>query len=424
MARGSSSTPERNLAPSSGPAVRRSGLVDSTRRALAVSNARMRVEPVSFPLPVDRRVLDDLKARVRATRWPDQPRGVTWELGADLATVRRLADRWADEFDWAAEAAAIDAELPGYRARIGDLDVHFARVPVPDPAPNALPLMLLHGWPSSFVEMRGLVARLVRPRADGEPSPVSELIVPSLPGHGFSSIPPDLGFGADAGARVMVALAHDVLGHPQVVVHGGDRGAFVATSMGAQSPERIAGVHLTLPTGMVGEGEEQSDEERAWLSRTAAWSAEEGGYSAIQGTRPQTLAYAMHDSPVGQLAWIVEKFRAWSDCGGDVSACFTDDQLLTNATIYWITETMRSASHWYWEHRHEPPAAMRPVRVPVPTGVAAYPAEVMPVPRSAVARKYDLVHWTTMPRGGHFAPYEDPDGLAADIRTFVRLLTA
>jgi pimeloyl-ACP methyl ester carboxylesterase len=377
-----------------------------------------------FSLPVDAVVLDDLAARVRATRWPDQPRDVGWKLGADLGEVRRLAHYWVNGFDWAAQAAAIDGELPGQHVRIGDLDVHFARVPVPGAAPGALPLMLLHGWPSSFVEMRQLVARLVAMGAEsGDASPISELLVPSLPGHGFSSRPAGLGFGADACAAVLVELVRGVVGHRRVLVHGGDRGAFVATSMGLAAPDIVAGIHLTLPTGIPGTGDERTEEEDAWLTRTAAWSAEEGGYSAIQGTRPQSLAYAMHDSPVGQLAWIIEKFRAWSDCGGDLSSCFSDDQLLTNATIYWITETMRSASHWYWEHRHDPPAAVRQVRIEVPTGVAAYPAEVMPVPRSAVARKYDLVHWTTMPRGGHFAPYEDPNGLAEDLRTFAALLT-
>ena len=191
--------------------------------------------------------------------------------------------------------------------------------------------------------------------------------------------------------------------------------------MGALAPPALAGIHLTLPGGIPGEGSTRTVEEDAWLSDTAAWSAEEGGYSAIQGTKPQSLAYGMHDSPVATLAWLVEKHRAWID-GDDLFSVFTAEQLLTNASIYWFTGTFRSASHWYWEHRTNPPAAMRPVRIDVPTAVIRYPREVMRAPRSAVARKYDLVRWTERPAGGHFPAYEDTDALAADLHEFASTL--
>ncbi len=368
-----------------------------------------------YPIHVDAAVLDDLRRRIRDTRWPDQLADTTWEHGADLPYVRDLATNWADTFDWSAIEAALNVEMPSHRCAIGDLDVHFTRsVPDVDPSERGLPLVLLHGWPSSFVEMRGLVARLVR---SGH-----EVIVPSLPGHGFSSIPRHVGFGADEGAVVVAELMTDVLGHDRYVAHGGDRGSFVATSLGLAAPAHVAGIHLTLPGGIPGDGAERTAEENEWLTTTAAWSVEEGGYSAIQGTRPQSLAYAMHDSPVGMLAWIVEKHRAWSDCGGDVERCITRDQLLTNATIYWVTGTFRAASHWYWEHRVNPPAAVRPVHIDVPTAVMRYPKEVMRTPRSAVARKYRLVRWTDRPSGGHFPAYEDPDNLAADLLEFASQL--
>lgn len=362
------------------------------------------IEP--FEIVVGDDALADLHTRLRATRWPDQLDDTTWEHGADLATVRRLARTWA-ELDWRAVESALNAEMPGVLVTLGEHRVHVARVAARGAA-TGLPLVLLHGWPSSFVEMRDLSARLAALGHD--------VYVPSLPGHGFSSIPRRTGFGADACGALFVELLR-ALGVERYVVHGGDRGAFVATSMGALAPHGLAGIHLTLPGGIPGEGAERTPEEDAWLADTAAWSAEEGGYSAIQGTKPQSLAYGMHDSPVATLAWLVEKHRAWID-GDDLDAVFTPEQLLTNAAIYWFTGTFRAASHWYWEHRTNPPAAMRPVRIPVPTAVIRYPAEVMRVPPSAVARKYDLVRWTDRPVGGHFPAYEDPEHLAADVHTF------
>jgi microsomal epoxide hydrolase len=375
-----------------------------------------------YEVRVDQGVLDDLVARIDRTAWPDQPSDVTWELGVDATFLRDLASYWAHGFDWRAQEARLNTVLPGLRARVGDLDVHVARL-APVGGTGRPPVVLLHGWPSSYCEMLDLAPALADPGAHGgDPADAVEVLVPSLPGHGFSSIPPTTGFGADECADVIRDLVVDVLGCDRFVAHGGDRGAFVATSLGHRHPDAVAGIHLTLPLGIPGAGDERTPEEDRWLADTAAWSVEEGGYSAIQGTRPQTLAYALHDSPVGQLAWIVEKFRAWSDCGGDVESRFSRDLLLTNVTIYWVTGTFRSASHWYWEHRVRPPAATRPVRIEVPTGVAAFPGEVMRTPRGAVARKYDLVHWTDMPTGGHFPALEETALLAADIRAFLRTL--
>ncbi len=382
----------------------------------------MRVEP--FAVEVDQAVLDDLVARIERTAWPDQPADVTWELGVDGRYLRDLAEHWAHGFDWRTQEARLNTTLPGLRARVGELDVHVARLPAVG-GRGRPPVVLLHGWPSSYCEMLELAPALADPGAHGgDPADAVEVLVPSLPGHGFSSIPTRTGFGADEAADVIRDLVVDGLGHERFVAHGGDRGAFVATSLGHRHPDAVAGIHLTLPLGIPGAGAERTPEEDRWLADTAAWAVEEGGYSAIQGTRPQTLAYALHDSPVGQLAWIVEKFRAWSDCGGDVESVFDRDLLLTNVTIYWVTGTFRSAAHWYWEHRVHPPAATRPVRIEVPTGVAAFPKEVMRTPRRAVARKYDLVHWTDMPIGGHFPALEEPARLAADIRTFLRALPA
>lgn len=366
--------------------------------------------PVSpFAIRIADEILEDLRRRILQTRWPDELPGMGWDLGVELAYARELADEWARSFDWRAQEARLNRELPGHRCRIDDLDIHFARVGEGHRKDRPA-LMLLHGWPSSFAEMAKIAPLL---------SDSFDVVVPSLPGHGFSSIPRAPGFGPDECAPILIRLMKEFLGHARFFVHGGDRGAFVAASMAHADPASIAGIHITLPTGLFAEGEQATEEERRFASDTARWMAEEGGYSAIQSTRPQTLAYAMHDSPVGLMAWILEKFRQWSDCGGDLESRFTRDELLTNVTIYWATGTLRSSAHWYWERRLRPPAASRAVRIEVPTGVAMFPKEVMRTPRSAVERKYDLRHWTTMASGGHFPALEEPEALAADIRKFV-----
>jgi pimeloyl-ACP methyl ester carboxylesterase len=286
-----------------------------------------------------------------------------------------------------------------------------------------MPLLLLHGWPGSFAEMVKVAPMLADPGAHGgDPADAFDVVVPSLPGHGFSDIVTRPGYGADECADDMHTLMTEVLGHDRYGCQGGDRGAFVSAGLADRHPDAVVGIHLNFPTGIPGDGDERTDDERRWLDDQAAWMATEGGYIAIQSTKPQTLAFGLNDSPVGLLAWIVEKWRAWSDCGGDVEACFTKDELLTNATLYWATQTIRSSMHYYLEHRRNPPAAMRPVRIEVPTGVAMFPAEVVRPPRSAVARKYDLRHWTDMPRGGHFAAMEQPDALVEDVRAFFRPL--
>ena len=358
--------------------------------------------------------LADLRWRLGHTRWPDQLEGTSWEHGAPLDVVRRLADAWID-LDVREAFAALDRDLPSWRVPVGEHRLHFARVERAGGIRPRQPVLLLHGWPSSYAEFRAVALDLARRG--------HEVVVPSLPGHGFSSIPTRVGLGADACAPLMVRLMVEVLGHDRFVVHGGDRGAFVGTSMAVAAPEHLAGLHISLPGGMAGEGDDRAEEETRWLTETAAWVVEEGGYSAVQSTRPQTLAYAMHDSPVGQLAWIVEKHRVWSDCDGDLSRVFTDEQLLLNVSIYWFTGTFRAASHWYWEHRVNPPSWVRPVTVDVPTGVIRYPRESTRAPRSAVERKHRrLVRWTEKSRGGHFPAYEDPAGLADDIAAFAASL--
>jgi microsomal epoxide hydrolase len=365
--------------------------------------------------------LADLHRRLDDVRWPDAL-GEPWQLGADLEYLQELTRYWRHEFDWRAQAIRLEQVLPSANAMVDGQRIHYARVSGQGPDP--LPLLLLHGWPGSYAEFVKLAPMLADPQTfGGDPADAFELIVPSLPGHGFSFIPPEVGFGADECAVVMRQLMVEVLGFDRYGAQGGDRGAFVCAALGLPpDDEALVGIHVNFPAGIAGEGSERTEAETRWLADTAAFMADGGGYIAIQGTRPQTLAFGLHDSPVGQLAWIVEKWREWSDCAGDVESVFTKDELLVNATIYWVTGTMRSSMHWYWEHAHRPPAAVRPVRIERPTGVARFPRDVMQVPRSAGERKYDLRRWTEFDRGGHFAAMEEPELLAEEIRAFFRPL--
>jgi pimeloyl-ACP methyl ester carboxylesterase len=375
--------------------------------------------PEPFPIAVADDVLDDLADRIRRTRWTDAIPGAGWEFGADVDYLRSLARYWADGFDWRAQERLFNERLPSYVAEVDGRRLHFAHLRGTGPRP--MPLVLLHGWPGSFAELYKVAPLLADPGAHGgDARDAFDVVVPSLPGHGFSEPVLAAGFGADECAEVVRALMVDVLGYPWFGAQGGDRGAFVATALGYLVRDHVRGIHLNLAGGIPAQPPEA--EEGAWLDDQARWLADEGGYIAIQSTRPLTIGLALNDSPVGLLAWIVEKWRAWSDCDGDLERCFTEDELLANVTLYWVTGTIRSSVHWYLEHRRRPPVFVRPERIEVPTGVATFPKEVMRTPRSAVARKYDLRHWTTMAKGGHFAAMEQPDALVEDIRTFFRPL--
>lgn len=377
----------------------------------------VRVRP--FRVPVDPAALADLRHRLEAAHWPDSLDAPgSWERGADLAAMQELSAYWREVFDWARQAAHLDAVLPSSLARVAGLELHFARLSGRGPRP--FPLLLMHGWPSSYAEMVELAPLLADPASCGaDPADAFDVVVPSLPGHGFSQRPGP-GFGADQCARVMRQLMTEVLGYRRFGAQGGDRGAFVCASLGLEHRDAVAGIHVNFPSGLP--ASPMTEEDTRWLADQQRFLADEGGYIAIQSTRPQTLAYGLHDSPLGMLAWIAEKWRAWSDCGGDLSSRFSADQILTHATLYWLTGTMRSSMHYYWEHRTRPPAAVRPVRIECPTGVAAFPREVVQVPRRAAERKYDLRRWTEMQSGGHFAPLEEPAALAHEIREFFRPL--
>lgn len=383
------------------------------------------VEPVpsdrkveAAPLSVSSALLEELRQRLSRVRWPEAL-SPGWELGTDPDYLRELVDYWREDFDWRARERALEEAMPSYRTRVGGLEVHFALRRGQGPKP--FPLLLLHGWPGSHFEFIKVAGPLADPLTHaGEGLDAFDLVIPSLPGHGLSEAPADPYFNADDAADLLHELMTGALGYSRFGAQGGDRGAFVAVSLAHRHPESVAGIHLNMATGIPAPPESRTAEEESWLEAQARWFQEEGGYSAIQSTRPQTLAYGLSDSPVGLAAWIVEKWKVWSDCGGEIERCFSKDDLLTNVMLYWATGTIHASTRWYAAHRRRPPAAMRPDRIEVPTAVADFPKEAVRVPRSAVERKYRLVQWTEMPRGGHFAAMEQPDALVADVRRFFR----
>jgi len=376
------------------------------------SDAKFREAPIAVP----EALLSDLRGRLTRIRWPEAL-GQGWELGTDPDYLRALMDYWSNGFDWRVREAQLEALLPSYRTRVAGLELHFALRP--GKGPNPFPLLLLHGWPGSHFEFSKVAGPLADPAAHGaDPLDAFDLVIPSLPGHGFSDAPADPYFNADDGALLMRELMVDVLGHSRFGAQGGDRGAIVAVSLAKQHPENVAGIHINMATGIAAPAESRNAEESRWLEDQARWFQEEAGYSAIQSTRPQTLAYGLSDSPVGLAAWIVEKWKVWSDCRGDIENCFSKDELLTNVMLYWVTGTIHASMRWYAAHRRRPPAAMRPERIEVPTAIADFPKETVRVPRSAAERKYNLVQWSEMARGGHFAAMEQPEALVEDIRRF------
>jgi pimeloyl-ACP methyl ester carboxylesterase len=379
---------------------------------------------VPFRVKVPEEALEDLRRRLARTRWPDQIAGSGWEYGADLAFLRGLTEYWRDGFDWRAQEEAVN-RLPQLRVDVEGVGIHVVRQPGRGPRP--LPLLITHGWPGSFLEMMTVLPRLADPAAfGGDPQDAFDVVVPSLPGYGFSDRPAAPGMSnqriADLWAGLMSALGYERFG-----AQGGDWGAGVSTWLAVQHPQRVAGLHLNYVPGSfqppIGPGQpELSEAERAFLKERSRWWREEGGYAHAQATRPQTLAVGLNDSPAGLLAWIVDKFRAWSDCGGDVLSRFTRDELLANVTLYWVTETIHSSMRLYFESQRALLQFEEGQGVPVPCGVARFPLEAPSPPREWVARVYDVRRWTEMPRGGHFAAMEEPELLVDDIRAFFRPL--
>lgn len=365
-------------------------------------------------IPVSRHDLDDLRDRLRRTRWAPEWPFDPWAAGTDPAELRRLAAYWADGFDWDARSREID-ELPWATASLDGTPLAYLRFDAE--GPGGIPVVLTNGWPSSALELVPLARRLSAPsRHGGSAADAVTVIVPALPGFPFSPQRPG---HDDQTHELWHRLMAEELGFGRYAAHGGDLGAGITSRLAQAHPESVAGIHLlSVASPPRLDPATITDEERGYLDQVQAWTAQEGGYQHQQQTRPLTLAPALSDSPVGLLSWILEKHRAWSDCGGDVSRRFSDDYLLTLASLYWFTNSISPSFRPYYEYAAGLTARLE--RVDVPTAVAVFPHDLTHPPRSWAERTYAVARYTVMPRGGHFAPHEEPELLADDLTAFLR----
>ena len=375
-----------------------------------------------FRLRIPDSAIDDLNRRLDHTRFPDQAPGEPWAYGADVAYLKQLVEHWRSRFDWRAQEARLNA-FAQFKLPLHGIDLHFLHVEGKGPKPY--PLLLSHGWPGSVFEFLDIIPRLTDPaRFGGDPADAFTVVAPSLPGYGLSFTSSQKRFSIEMMADCFADLMTGVLGYRRFAAQGGDWGAFITSRLGAVHPDKLIGIHVNFlavrrdPTML----SNPSSQERQFLSELEVWIKEETGYQWIQGTRPQTLAFGLSDSPAGLAAWIVEKFRAWSDCGGDVESVFTRDHLLANISLYWFTGAIGS-SFWPYYSRLHGPWPIPEGGVTVPMGYAAFPREVLRPPRSVAKKIYtDIQRWTEMPKGGHFAAMEQPEALAREIVEFFRPL--
>ena len=377
----------------------------------------MNKEIVASPIDVSDADLADLRDRLARTRWPEAETVDDWSQGIPLLYTRELCDYWAHEYDWRATEARLNGFGP-QRTELDGLGIHFLHVRSPEP--NALPLVLTHGWPGSIVEFHKVIGPLTDPVAHGgDAADAFHVVCPSLPGYGWSERPTRAGWKvpriARAWAELMARLGYDRYG-----AQGGDWGASVTTSIGEQDSEHVLGIHLNMviaiPDASMGEPDQR---ELDAIASFTHYQKEESGYSTQQSTRPQTLGYGLVDSPAGQAAWIVEKFWAWTDCDGHPENVLTRDELLDNVMLYWLPGTGASSARLYWESFND--FTTKLATVPVPTGASIFPKEIArPSRRWAEGRFPDLRHWNELDKGGHFAAFEQPEVFVDEVRTFFR----
>jgi len=372
-------------------------------------------EPLPFRIEVPDAVLEDLRRRLLATRWPDSVEDAGWDYGTDLAFMRELCGYWAADYDWRAHERALN-ELPQFLLKLSGRDVHFIHARGRGPAP--LPLVVTHGWPSCFYEMHKIVGPLSDPAAHGgDPADAFHVVAPSLPGYGFSERPSTRGVSIDTVADTWVLLMQS-LGYERFGAQGGDWGAAVNSALGHRHAERLVGLHYNMLSVPVDEASLNA-KQRAWWESVKAYRAKEWGYVHLQSTKPQTPAFALNDSPVGLAAWILEKWRRWSDCDGDLLRSYTRDELCTLVTLYWVTQTIGSSMRMYYESFGKAIAPEAPARIDVPVGAALFNEANRP-PREIVEPYFNIVRFTEVDRGGHFPAFENPQGLIEEIRAFFR----
>lgn len=376
-----------------------------------------------FTIDVPGAVLKDLRERLEKTRFPDQLDNKDWRYGTELSYLKELCTYWRSSFDWRLQERALN-RFAHFHTIIDGLKIHFIHQQSKEK--DAIPLIMIHGWPGSFIEFTKVIGPLTDPKAyGGHSDDAFHVICPSIPGYGFSEAPRKPGFGCKQIAEIFVKLMAR-LGYTQYGAQGGDWGSYISTWIAALDPYHMNGLHLNATVGNPTEiptdtAEELSPKVKRKTERQKRMAEMETGYVAIQSTKPQSLGYALNDSPTRLAAWIVEKFHRWSDCGGNVETRFTKNEILTNIMIYWITQTITSSMHLYYEARASGWKLLPEEKIIVPTGFALSPIEPQ-LPRKQVEKSFNVTHWIVMPSGGHFAAFEEPDLLVKDIRNFFRNL--
>ena len=385
----------------------------------------MNIQP--FTIAVPQATLDDLHERLARTRWPDEAENTGWNYGTNLGYLQELVNYWQHSYDWRAQEEKLN-QFAQFRTQVDGQHIHF--IHVRGKGPNPTPLLLIHGWPDSFYRFHKIVPLLTDPASYGGNSEDSfDVIVPSLPGFGFSDRPnfPG-GMKSLRSASLLSMLMTEVLGYQRYAVGGGDIGGRVTRLLALAHPEQVLGIHLTdigFPREITFPPEvpNPSPAEGRFLGSVGMWFFQEGAYASLQTTKPQTISYALSDSPVGLAGWIVEKFRAWSDCDGEIEKSYTKDELLTNIMIYWVTGTISSSARLYLEDAFQSaPQLSVGQYIEVPAGIATFPKDLTYPPRELGERFLRVVRWTEMPRGGHFAALEEPELYAKDVQEFVNEL--
>ncbi len=372
-----------------------------------------------FTINVSDEVIADLRARISNTRWPEKSPATPWEQGTDLLYLQDLLAYWADGFAWRTQEDWLNS-FHHFRADIDGIGIHFVHERAV--SGEGIPLVMTHGWPSCFAEYLPLVPLLTNPAAHGIAGPGCDVVIPSLPGYGFTERPDRTGVTSRYTADLWHRLMHG-LGYRQYGAQGGDFGAAVTTFMALDNPDPMLGIHLSnldVAPYLGRESRPLSQSEQAYLAQFERWREDDRGYGAIQSTRPQTVGYGLNDSPAGLAAWLIEKWRAWSDSGGNLDATFSRDFLLTVVTLYWVSQTITSSMRDYADNRWL--AALGPGdRITVPTAIAVFANQLVDdgcPPREWAERLYNVRRWSPMRKGGHFAPAEQPELLARDIAAF------
>lgn len=360
-------------------------------------------------------VLDDLKFRIKNTRWPDEISNSSWEFGTPISFLKELSEYWMTGFDWRKVEAEINSQ-PNFIAEIDGYKIHFQHIKSKNK--NALPLIITHGWPGSFLEIQKLI-----PLLTADEALAFDLVIPSVIGFGFSSKSNQKGCNssliADLWHKLMLKL-----GYEKYVAQGGDIGSGISSWLALKYPNHLIGLHLNYISGSykpyLADGESISEEVKVFQKYAMEWASKEAAYAYIQSTKPMTLAYGLNDSPVGLCAWILEKFYSWSDHSDAIYSIFTKDELLANVTLYWITQTIHSSVRIYNENSKAPMVFGKDDFIKVPVAFAKFPKELPTPPRSYVEKGFNIQRWTEMPIGGHFAAMEQPDLLAKDIKDFIK----